>query len=547
MAETRKRRGATPATPSLWQRLPVFRDHPPGLGVCFLVEMWERFSYYGMRALLILYLTEHFLLGDDRAFLLYGAWASMVYLLPVIGGAVADRWLGPRKGVTFGALLLVAGHFLMTFEGEPARELVTEAGVVVERSEFHLGLLYLALALIAAGVGFLKTNASTVVGALYADDASRRDAGFTVFYMGINLGAAAAPLLCGWVGQTWGWRYGFGLAGIGMLAGLLLYLRGQRHLHGLAEPPCPEALKARVLPGLRLETAIYLASLALVGGVWWVLHHPPVVGGMLALTGAALGIFVLWYALRRCDQEQRNQLLACAVLVLFTIGFWAFYEQMGSSMNLFADRMVDRELLGAEIPASTLQSLPALYVIALAPLFGWLWMALARRGREPSTPMKFVLAMAQIGVAFQFLVLGAALRPDDGKVALIWFALTFLFMVTGELCLAPVGMSMVTRLSPKRIVSTMMGAFLLAYSASSWISALIARLTTSTGADGDAADFETALGAYTGVYARIGALALVVAAALAGLTPLLVRWMSTSRPDAADRRGAPPAPSPGTT
>ena len=493
---------ARPDAPDIWQRLPLFRDHPPGLAVCFLTEMWERFSYYGMRALLIFYLTRQLLYEDDEAFLIYAAYGSMVYLLTVLGGAVADRWLGPRKAVTLGALLLVAGHLSLAFEGS-------------------LTLFYFSLALIVTGVGFLKSNISTVVGALYEAGDIRRDAGFTVFYMGINLGAAIAPLLCGWLGETYGWGYGFGLAGVGMLAGLVLFLRGQHWLEGHADPPDSARLQQRIAPGLSLEWALYLGALAVVVVVWWILQRPFLVGSLLSVTMAGLGLFILWYAVARCERVERDRLLVCSTLIVFSIGFWAFYEQMGSSLALFADRLVDREVLGAEIPASTLQSLPAVFVIALAPLFSMMWLGLAKRGSEPSTPLKFALAIGQMSLAFLILAFGAGSTASGTKVAMVWYVLNFFFMVTGELCLSPVGLSMVTKLSPKNIVATMMGAFLLAYGASNYLSGLIARWTSAETIGGEIVDFEAALANYTNVYARLGLMALGVAVILYLLTPIL--------------------------
>jgi proton-dependent oligopeptide transporter, POT family len=503
----------------------LFRNHPPGLAVCFAVELWERFSYYGMRALLVFYLTQHFLFTDADSYLIYGAYTAMVYMTPVIGGALADRYLGARKAVTFGAILLVLGHFGMTIEG-PAAMAVTRGGAAtIGRDPFYLSAFYLSLALITTGVGFLKTNTSTLVGALYAPDDPRRDAGFTIYYMGINLGGAAAPLLCGWLGQAYGWQYGFGAAGVGMLAGLAGFHRGQQWLKGRAEPPPQARLQERTALGLRRETLIYAGAAMIVVAMWFILQHRQVVGPMLSAVGVIVALVILYYAFARCTPVERDRLLVCGVLILFTIGFWAFYEQMGSSLNLFADRLVDRVVLGYEIKASMLQSLPSVYVIILAPAFSALWLWLGRRGREPTTPVKFVLAIASCGLAFLVLALGARLVPASGKVPLVWFALNFFFLVTGELCLSPVGMSMVTRLAPERIVGLMMGVFFLAYSGSSFIAGLIAQLTSVPTVAGTVTDPSVALVTYASVYTRLGLIALAVAAVLALLSPVLRRRM----------------------
>jgi len=493
--------------------------------VCFAVELWERFSYYGMRALLVFYLTQHFLFTDADSYLIYGAYTAMVYMTPVIGGALADRYLGARKAVTLGAILLVLGHFGMTIEGPVAMAATRGAVPTIGRDPLYLNAFYLSLALITTGVGFLKTNTSTLVGALYAPDDPRRDAGFTIYYMGINIGGAAAPLLCGWLGQVYGWQYGFGAAGVGMVAGLVAFLRGQHWLMGRAEPPAQARLRERAALGLRRETVIYAAAALVVVAIWIILQHRQVVGPMLSAFGVIIALVILYYAFARCTPIERDRLLVCGVLILFTIGFWAFYEQMGSSLSLFADRLVDRVVFGHEIKASMLQSLPSVYVILLAPAFSALWIWLGRRRREPSTPVKFVLAIGSCGLAFLVLALGTRLVPPSGKVPLVWFALNFFFLVTGELCLSPVGMSMVTRLAPERIVGLMMGVFFLAYSGSSFIAGLIAQLTSVPTVAGALADPSTALATYVAVYTRLGLIALAVAAALGVIAPILRRRM----------------------
>jgi POT family proton-dependent oligopeptide transporter len=509
--------------------LALFKGQPRGLAVCFSTELWERFSYYGMRALLVLFLTKHFLFDDSRSYLIYGAYTAMVYVMPVLGGAISDRYLGPRKAVTLGSILLVLGHFGMTIEGPPAIETMINGARTVTRDAFYVNVFYLSLALIITGVGFIKANISTVVGALYDRDDPRRDAGFTIFYMGINIGGAAAPLLCGWLGQTYGWRYGFGLAGIGMLAGLFGFLWGQRRLMGHADPPDAAHLRERVVAGLSREALVYLASLGLVVGVWLIMQRQTLVGPMLSVFGMAVAMWILYYATARCTPDERKSLLACATLILFTIGFWAFYEQMGSSLNLFADRMVNRVVIGREIPSSMFQSLPSVFVILLAPFFSALWLSLGRRGLEPSTPVKFSLAIAQLALAFLVLAFGTTLVHGHGKVALIWYVLNFFLLVTGELCLAPVGMAMVTTLAPARIVGIMMGTFFLAYSASSFISGLIAQLTSVQTAGGAVVDRTAALATYAGVYTRLGLTALAVASLLYLLSPLLKRYMRGAR------------------
>jgi POT family proton-dependent oligopeptide transporter len=515
----------------------LFRDHPPGLFVCAATEMWERFSYYGMRALLVFFLTQHFLFTDDQSFLIYGAYTALVYLAPIVGGAISDRWLGARKAIVLGGVLLVLGHFGMAIEGPPAVKALSGGQETVVRDQRFVDVFYLSLSLIIVGVGFLKTNASALVGALYPPGDRRRDSGFTVFYMCYNLGGAVAPFVCGWLGQRYGWRYGFGLAGIGMIGGLIVFLRGQHHLAGAAEPPDPARLRERILPGLTRELAIYLGTVALVGLTWLLMHRQAVVGQLLSVFGLGTGAWIVYYALARCTKEERNRLLVCAVLTAFTIGFWAFYEQMGSSLALYSDRVVDRVVFGIEIPASTLQSLPSVFVILLAPWFSGLWLRLGARGREPSTAVKFSVAIATIAVAFGVLAIGTLITPPGVKVPLIWFGLNFFLLVVGELCLAPVGLAMITHLAPQRIVGVMMGTFFLAYSASSFIAGLIARLTSAPSSGAAGADLVAIRSVYASVFGRLGVMAAAVALVLLALAPFLTRLIRQPAPDT-------PAPEP---
>ena len=501
-----------------------WKGHPPGVTICFFTELWERFSYYGMRALLIFYLTQHFLYSDEKAYLIYGAYTAMVYMLPVLGGVIADRYLGYRKAVTLGAVLLVLGHFGMVFEGPKALAITTADGLQIDRHPLYQDVFFLSLALIATGVGFLKTNVSAMVGALYEKGDPRRDSGFTYFYMGINIGGAAAPLLCGWLGQTYGWGYGFGLAGIGMLAGLIMFLWGQKYLEGKAEPPEPEVLKRKVALGVSFETFLYGSVVLIVCFAWLMLKNQQAVGAAISVFGAAVGIFLLTYSLRRCSRQDRDKLVVSVILIGFIIVFFSFYEQMGSSLNLFADRVVDRRVFGYEVPASTLQSLPAIFVILIAPALSILWIWLGKHGWEPTTPVKFSMGIAFLSLAFFLLVAGST-YADGAKVALIWFVLNFFFLVVGELCIFPVGLSMITRLSPREIVGTMMGVFMLALSASSFIAGKIAQATSGVSDMGTDAALGETTAQFIDVYTQLGLMAIGVAVFLYIISPILNRWM----------------------
>ena len=392
----------------------TFLGHPKGLFVLFFAEMWERFSYYGMRALLIFYLTKHWLFSDEKSGVIYGAYTALVYITPVLGGYLADRYLGQRKAVTYGAVLLTFGHFLMGFEGSGGQDAAS------------LNIFWLALAFIIVGSGFLKANISVIVGQLYPRTDVRRDGAYTIFYMGINLGAALGALLCGYLGETFGWSYGFGAAGVGMLLGLIVFIVFKPLLLGRGEPLNPEALNKTVL-GIKLEWLLYLVGLVAVVVCWWLVQNQAVVGSLLGAAGAILVVYVLWTAVRKLEPHDRDRIFAAMFLIIGSILFWALFEQAGSSLNLFTDRHVDR----SGVPASVFQSLNAIYIVLLAPLFAWLWTTLGRKGLEPSAPAKFGLGIVQLGIGFLVLVAGSA-AAGDSMVPVLLIFLFYLFHTSGE-------------------------------------------------------------------------------------------------------------------
>lgn len=494
----------------------TFLGHPRGLFVLFFAEMWERFSYYGMRAILIFYLLQHWLFAEEKAYVIYGAYTALVYITPVVGGYVADRWLGQRKAVQFGAILLVIGHGLMAFEGPgPASGL----GAEQIQSSLHIDIFWLALAFIIMGVGFLKANISVLVGQLYRQGDARRDPAFTIFYMGINVGAALGSLLVSYLGQSpdWGWNWGFGLAGVGMLLGLLVFVLGRPYLLGKGEAPDEALLKRKSAVGLSTEWTIYLASLAGVVVVWFLVQYQSVVGGLLGLTGAVVVIWLLYNVVAKLDKVARDRILAAMFLIGLQPLFWALFEQAGSSLNVFTDRHVDRVLFGWTVPAGMFQSINSLYIITLAPVFAWLWMWLARRGLEPSTPAKFGLGLVQLGGGFLLLVAGAAAAGTGNMTPVIFIFLIYLLHTMGELCLSPVGLSAMTKLAPVNMLSLMMGTWFLSSAAGNFIAGLIA---SATGGEGltDAAPVLS-------VYGKIGWVAIGVGVAVIVISPLVRRLM----------------------
>jgi proton-dependent oligopeptide transporter, POT family len=511
---------AAPATPAPGEDTRFF-GHPRGLFVCFATELWERFSFYGMKYLLLLYLTKYHLFTDSNGLEVLGSYAALVYAMPVIGGLLADRYLGMRKAVVFGGILLVLGHLGMAIEGQPAR---SEGGIVV-RDEAALQVFYFSLALIVIGVGFLKPNISTIVGRLYTPEDPRRDAGFTIFYMGINLGAFTATLLCGYLGETYGWRYGFGAAGIGMLVGLATFLGGQRHLLGLAEPRDPDILRQASPLGISKELTIYLCGLLAVAVAWQMLQFHGAVGTLLNTLSVAVLAGLGWFIAFKCDPIERSRMLVLIILTMSTVVFWALFEQGAASMTLYADRVMDRNIFGLQLTAAQFGSLNALFIFLFAPLFAWLWTVLGRRNREPSTPVKFALGIAQAGLGFGALVIGASMPDEAGLVAGYWMVLAYLLHTTGELCLSPVGLSAVTRLAVPRVVGVMMGAWFLATAYSEFVAAQLAKLAAIETVDGVATDVSVALASYTQLFSDLLYVGLGVAALLLLISPLLKKMM----------------------
>jgi proton-dependent oligopeptide transporter, POT family len=482
----------------------TFLGHPKGLFVLFFAEMWERFSYYGMRALLIFYLTKHWLFSDSESGIIYGAYTALVYITPVLGGYLADKYLGQRKAVLYGAVLLTFGHFLMGVEGTGGQDAAS------------LNIFWLALAFIIVGSGFLKANISVIVGQLYPRTDVRRDGAYTIFYVGINLGAALGSLLCGYLGEVYGWSYGFGAAGVGMLLGLIVFVWFKPLLLGCGEPSNPAKLAAPVA-GIKLEWLLYLSGLVAVGICWWLVQNQALVGTLLGVAGAILVAYVLFTAVVKLPPQDRDRIFAAMFLIFGSILFWALFEQAGSSLNLFTDRHVDR----AGVPASVFQSINALYIVLLGPVFAGLWVWLGRRNWEPSTPAKFGLALIQLGAGFLVLVAGAAASDGGALVPVLFIFLIYLLHTTGELCISPVGLSAMNRLSPAHMASLIMGTWFFASATGNFAAGMIASATGSEAAGGETAGREVVMA----VYSQIGWIAVGVGVAMFIISPLIKKLM----------------------
>ncbi|CAN5175829.1 oligopeptide:H+ symporter [soil metagenome] len=503
---------------------PTWLGHPRGLFLLFFAEMWERFSYYGMRALLIFYLTKHFLFADERAYILYGAYTSLVYITPVIGGYLADRYLGARKAVLAGGVFIAFGHFLIAATEGP-----------VGQNALHLNGFYLALASIIVGTGFLKANISVLVGELYPRDDARRDPAFSIFYMGINMGGMIGPIICGVLGETVGWSWGFGAAGVGMLLGLVVFVLCKPLLLGTGEPPSPEKLRRPTATGLSIEWTIYVGGAVGAVAIWMLIRYAEVLGTLLLGFSAMTLGYILYRAVWTLPKVDRDRILAALFLLALNPLFWGLFEQTGSSLNIFTDRQVDRSMLGVEVPASVFQSVNSVFIILLAPMFALLWTWLDRRRLEPSAPAKFGVGLILAGAGFLVLVAGA-IASGSGLTPVLFVFLVYLFHTMAELCFSPVGLSAMTRLAVPSMVGLVMGTWFLAMAAGNFIAGLIAQATGSEGAG-----VERVLAVYT----NIGWFAVIVGVAVICVSPFIKRLMHLDligqSPAGEDAIGAPAA------
>jgi POT family proton-dependent oligopeptide transporter len=445
-----------------------FFGHPRGLATLFFTEMWERFSYYGMRAILVLFMVDAINRGglgldDTTATAIYGLYTMFVYLLALPGGWLADKFFGLQKAIWYGGIIITAGHFSMAIPGN---------------TTFYLGLV-----LIVIGTGLLKPNISSIVGGLYGDyEQARRDAGFSIFYMGINIGAFLAPLITGYLGEGISWHYGFGAAGVGMLLGLIQYKATEKYLGDVGAKPemtgTPEEqqkLFGRIKAGLwGLGLFCIAAFVAISSG--WISINPVAIADASGFIIFLLVIayFAYVYIAEDLTTDEQKKIGVIAALFIFSAIFWSGFEQAGSSLNLFAERYTDRDILGWLMPASWLQSVNAFFIITLAPVFGWLWVWLAKKNLEPATPVKFAFGLILLGGGFLVMMFASYYVVGGNEVLPTWLIMTYLLHTCGELCLSPVGLSSVTKLSPKKLVGQMMGIWFMSIAFGNLIAGRIA-------------------------------------------------------------------------
>ena len=650
-----------------------FFGHPRGLVICFLTEMWERFSYYGMRGLLLLYLVQHFLFTDGEANLIYGGYIALVYIMSMVGGVLSDKYLGQRKAVTFGAILLVLGHFGMAFEGAGSKEtlsfnggdyLIEDVGrddrrqlfldyegesrrlvfdsvqfaqlgterfypilddgegdyiverqrrglvqnicnvvglgcagpdpettlvlngqrlnvtseskneqkenvltladgrTVTERSEtdilvlktateekfpdvlnpiaiaahgeystsvekqgLFVNILFFSLALIIAGVGFLKPNISTIVGDLYPKGDPRRDGGFTLFYMGINLGSFLATWSCGILGIVFGWAWGFGLAGVGMLLGLIVFQLGQSWLDGVANPPSAAKLKEKIFGPINVEWACYLSAVGVVLLCMGLLKHASVIGPIAAGVGIIVFIGFIIMSFTNLQGKERTRMWAALYFAVAQIPFWSLFEQAGSSLTLVTSRLVDTTMFGWDVPTPVFQSLNAGFIFIFAPFIAMMWVGLANRKLEPSTPVKFALGVFGAGLGYLVLVAGmgsvgpAALTPVFFIFAIYWIH------TMAELMLSPVGLSAMTKLAPARMVGLFMAAWFVYSGLGNALSGVIAAAAGAETVGGQIVDVAGAKKNYMQVFSSIGYIGMGIGFLMLLIAPIIRRWM----------------------
>ena len=456
-----------------------FRGHPPGLYVLFATEFWERYGFYSLAAILTLYMDEHLRFSQQLSGQVYGGYLAAVYFMPLFGGFLADRLLGYNRSVMIGAVLMGLGYLSVAMGTLP--------------------LFFTGLALVATGNGFLKPNISTIVGQLYPQGDPRRDSGFTLYYYGINLGAFWASVLCGLLGQTVGWWAGFGLAGVGMALGFVVFVLGKKHLQGKGEPPNPELLARRVAGPITREWLIYLGGVLGVIPIWFLVQSNQLVGWALGLSVIASLLFIAWFMVSQCDKVERERMMLAMVLVFGSVVFFTLFEQAGTSLNLFAARNVD--LVG--ITAAQTQSFNAGFILIFAPIFAAMWTYLGSKGRMLNPTLTFGLGLLQVGLGFLVVVWTQGLAVEY-KMPLYMLGLLYMLHTTGELFLSPVGLSQITKLSVAKVVSFMMAVWFLASSIAQFVGGRIAGLMGTETMGGQVLDSSAAFATSMAGFNKLG-------------------------------------------
>ncbi|MBA3674591.1 MAG: peptide MFS transporter [Chitinophagaceae bacterium] len=483
----------------------ITTKQPKQLYLLFFAEMWERFSFYGMKALLIAYMTSQLNYDDPKAYAILGSYAALVYTMPMFGGFMADRFIGYQRAIIFGGILMTIGHLVLALPNDWS--------------------FFYGMAFIICGNGFFKPNISSLVGTLYSKNDPRRDSGFSIFYMGINIGAALGGALCAYVGTEINWHYGFGLAGIFMLIGLIVFVIGKKSLGERGLPPNDAALKKPVFGFIKTEWLIYGGTLIVVPLVVTLFHQYEVMDYIMFGLGIISLIYVLSIAMK-LEREAKLKLFAALVMIIFSIVFWAVYEQNAGAMNLLAERNSKMTLLGMDLPELSVNNfLPPGWVIVLTLLVAPLWPWLNKRGKEPSTPLKFAISFIFLGIGFYVFYLGCLANESTGVIPLWPFVVGYMFIICGELCISPIGLSMVTKLSPVKIVSMMMGIWFFASAIGEFLAGKIGSLMSVPMEILDKNDPVLSLPYYADVIQKIGIASVIIGIILMFTVPLLKKWM----------------------
>jgi POT family proton-dependent oligopeptide transporter len=468
----------------------MMMGHPRGLFVLFISEMWERSCYYGMRVLLTLYLVKSLMKGDAEASLIYGSYTALVYAAPVLGGRLADQFLGYRFAILLGAIMMAVGEFLILGGNET--------------------WLLVGMGAIIVGNGYFKANISTIVGKLYKEGDPRRDSGFTIFYIGINIGALLATTVVAYIGETYGFKYGFAIAGFGMLLGLIFFWVG-RNWYANAEglEIRPAAYKKVVGPINNLHL-IVLGSIAVIPVCYFLIYKNEIMDYLLL----GIFVFVAWNLISSGAKEGkvwRDRMIALVIFMLINVTFWACFEQAGTSLTLYADRNVDREIMGWLMPASMTQFFNPFFIIVFGSIFSVMWVKLSKIGKNPSIPMKFALGILQLGLGFLVTYISFEYFTVEARVPILTLVLLYLLHTTGELFLSPIGLSMVTKLAPQNISGTAMGGWFLSFAIANFVAGKIATLTGAEGGAEGEIDLPAQLELYTSIFTNIGLVLLTIA------------------------------------
>ncbi len=486
----------------------INEGHPQGLMTLFFSEMWERFCYYGMRVLLTLYLVKSLMKGDADAALLYGAYTGLVYAAPILGGRMADMFLGYRNAVMLGAILMAIGEFLILGGTE------------------HF--LLIGMGALIIGNGYFKANISTIVGKLYEDGDPRRDSGFTIFYIGINIGALLATTVVAYIGETYGFKYGFGLAGIGMLLGLIIFWTGRHNYAAAPGLGFTEEGKKKVFGPLNKAHLVSIGSLFLIPVCYYIIQNNGWLDYILIALFLYIAVSLILAGIKSDKIEKvsvwKDRMIALIIFMIINISFWACFEQAGTSLTLFADRNVDRDIFGWVMPAAMTQFFNPFFIIVFGSIFSIMWVKLAAKGRNPSIPMKFALGILQLGLGFLVTKIGLQFVNDSFQVPLLTLFFLYLLHTTGELFLSPIGLSMVTKLSPKNIAGTAMGAWFLSFAIANYVGGKIATLTGGHGGE-EALSAADGLAKYTTVFSNIGFVLIGIAIIIALFNKQLKKLM----------------------